>query len=740
MSTLGKSVKRIDAAGKLTGETLYSGDINMPNQLYGKILFANRPHAIIKNINIDAAKSIDGVVDIFTARDVPLNEYGLIMTDQPVLCGPGSEKPYCDRVRHVGDQIAFVVATSEEIASKARDLIVVDFEDLPIVSSTEQALALGATLIHPEKESNSILSYKIRKGDVDAAFALADVIVESEYRTPAQEHAYLAPESGIAYIDGEEKITIAVPGQWAHEEQAMIAHSLGLKKEQIRIIHPAIGGAFGGREDLSIQLVMGLAVMKLNERGIRQPVKVIWSREESIIGHHKRHPYLIRSKWGATKDGRIIAAKSEVIADGGAYAYTSTKVLGNATMSVTGPYKIENVWVDSQVVYTNNLPSGAFRGFGGPQGTFASEMQINKLAEKLNIDAVELRLINVARDGDLISTNTPLPKGVTLDQVIERCAIESEWENTDGNWQRPVLESGDKDYLRRGRGFSSAFKNIGFSFGFPERCWATIELHGDTEIEEVILYHAGSDVGQGAHTVFQQMAAHAVGVSIDKVTLKMADTKNTGDAGSTSASRMTFMAGNAIRGAGEKALAMWKDEARPVVAEYNFTPPKTTPYHPETGESIPNFAYGYIANTIDLEVDIETGQIKILDVVCVDDVGNAINPQQIIGQIEGCIVQAAGYTILENFIQEEGMVKTSQFSTYLIPTILDIPKNIKSVLVESNDLVGPWGAKGMAEMPFLPFTPAVMDALHQATGVWFDKFPLTPERVLAGIEEAAASN
>ena len=316
------------------------------------------------------------------------------------------------------------------------------------------------------------------------------------------------------------------------------------------MIHPAIGGAFGGREDLSIQLVLALAAYRLHERGIDRPVKIIWSREESIIGHHKRHPYVIRAKWGATNDGKLVAAKSEVIADAGAYAYTSTKVLGNATLMVSGPYVCPNAYVDSYAVYTNNVPGGAFRGFGGPQGAFAAESQMNKLAEAIGMDPVEFRMRNVVRDGDPIAVQTPLPKGVTLDKVIEVGAEAGGWQKSDA-WERKATANDAKKHIQRGVGFAAGFKNIGFSFGFPERCWATIELHGDSEIERVVLHHAGSDVGQGAHTVFKQMAAEAVGVDLDKVELLVADTAVTGDSGSSSASRMTFMAGNAIRGAAE---------------------------------------------------------------------------------------------------------------------------------------------------------------------------------------------
>jgi CO/xanthine dehydrogenase Mo-binding subunit len=296
MSHLGKSAPRVDALGKVTGQTLYPGDINMPNQAHMKILFAGRPHAIIRSIDTTQAEALDGVLAVFTAADVPVNEYGLIVPDQPVLCGPGSSKEGGDRVRFVGDQIAVIVAEDETIAAEARELIRVEFEDLPIISDPEVAMAEDAYLLHQEREDNVLLHYEVRRGDVEQAFKKAHVVVESEYHTPPQEHAYLAPEAGLGYIDEEGRVTVAVAGQWVHEERDAIAHALGLDPEQVRVIHPAIGGAFGGREDMSVQIVLALAAWRLNQRGIDRPVKIVWSREESILGHHKRHPYTLRSR------------------------------------------------------------------------------------------------------------------------------------------------------------------------------------------------------------------------------------------------------------------------------------------------------------------------------------------------------------------------------------------------------------------------------------------------------------
>ncbi|MFQ5943432.1 MAG: xanthine dehydrogenase family protein molybdopterin-binding subunit [Anaerolineales bacterium] len=736
---IGESVSRVDALAKATGDALFPGDIDMPNQAYMKILFAGRPHAIIHSIDTSAAGALEGVLAVFTAKDVPVNEYGMILDDQPVLCGPGSSKPHADRVRFVGDQVALVVAETEKIAANATSLINVEYEDLPVTTDPDEAMQQGALLLHPDRDSNIFQHNRIRTGEVEQAFAEAAVVVESEYRTPVQEHAYLQPEAGLAYIDDEGRVTVEVAGQWTHEDQEEIAHALDLPLDKVRVKYAAVGGAFGGREDMSVQIVLALAAWRLQQSGIDRPVKIIWSREESIAGHHKRHPFILRSKWGADAEGKLLAAEVQVIQDGGAYAYTSTKVLGNATLMCTGPYFIPNVKVDAYSVYTNHIPGGAFRGFGGPQAAFEAEMQIDKVAAALDLDPVEMRARNVLKEGDLLPVGSPLPQGVTLDRVIESCAEEAGWDRSDKGWAAPSAPQPQEPYLRRGIGFACGFKNVGFSFGFPEECWATVELHGRAEIEEVVLRHAGAEVGQGAHTALVQMTAEAVGVPLHKVRLDPSDTASSENSGSASASRMTFMAGHAIRGAVEAAIVKWQDEDRPAIAKYQYRPPPTTPYDPETGQADPNFAYGYAAEAATVEVDTETGAVRILNVVCADDVGRVINPLGIRGQIEGGVVQAAGYAILENFQQEGGEVQTSLMSTYLIPGILDIPEQVQSVILEYANPGGPWGVRGMAEMPFIPLTPAVTAAVHDALGIWFDEFPLTPERVLWGIQASATN-
>lgn len=730
---IGKPAARVDAQSKVTGKALFPGDLNMPGMLHMKILFAERPHARILQLDTSKAETYPGVTAVFTARDVPVNEYGLQQPDQPVLCGPGSDKPGADTVRFVGDQIALVVAETEQAAAAARDLIEVEFEDLPVVTDPLAAMQPGAPLIHPERgDTNMCVHYKIRKGDVGEGFTLADVIVESEYRLPFQEHAYLQPEAGLAYIDEEDRVTVQCGGQWPHTDQAQIAHALGLPEGQVRVIYPAIGGAFGGREDMSVQIVLALAAWKL-----QRPVKIVWSRRESIIGHCKRHPVVMKARWGATRAGKITAAEMEIIADAGAYLYTSNKVLGNTTVVCTGPYSIPHVKVDTYAVYTNNIPTGAFRGFGAPQGNFVAEMQMNKLADALGVDPVEFRLWNALEEGDTLGVGTAPPGPISISQVIETAASRGGWIQDKGGWHHPqTSQAGNRSHIKRGIGFAAGFKNVGFSFGYQENCWARVELHGKGEIERVVAHHAGADVGQGAHTVMAQMVAEAVGVPLEKVRIMTSDTATMGNSGSASASRMTFMAGNALRGAAQVALEKWQAEERPAVGEYKYLAPQTTPFTKETGQSMPNFAYAYAAQVVEVEVDTETGFVRLLRVVSADDVGQAINPRLVEGQIEGAVVQAQGYALMEDFQMKDGYVLTDQLSTYLIPTVLDIPDQVEPVIVEVPDPRGPWGARGVGEPPFLPLAPAILAAIHDATGIWMDEIPVTPERMWRALHNA----
>jgi CO/xanthine dehydrogenase Mo-binding subunit len=470
--------------------------------------------------------------------------------------------------------------------------------------------------------------------------------------------------------------------------------------------------------------------------GKPRPVKVVWNREESILAHCKRHPFRFYARWGATKEGKIVAAEIKAYVDGGAYKFTTSIVASNAVINSLGPYEIPNVRVDFYDVYTNNVPRGAFRGFGGPQGAYCAEQMVNRLADALHMDPVELRMRNLAREGSLQTIGAPFPPGVTIREVTTAAAEKAGWSQTANGWQftRTLPETNDGNpHLRRGLGIACAHKNVGFSYGYPESCTVGIDLYGDTEIERAVIRHGASEVGMGAHTVIAQMAADALGLPMEKIEMVSSDTALVQESGSVSASRMTFFIGNAIKEGAEKALAMWTNEERPVHLDHTYYPHKTTAPDPETGQCDPNVSYGYTAQAAEVLVDMETGQVKIEKVFCAIDVGKAINPQQVEGQVQGGLVQSVGYAVLENFIEKDGKVLTPSLSTYLIPTVLDIPDSMDIDILEIPDPRGPWGARGLGEVMNMCLAPAVSAAVHDATGVWYDHFPLVPEVVLKGI-------
>lgn len=740
--SVGARTLRVDAHDKVTGAATFPGDLCPPDALHAKIVFSDQPHARMVAMDTTAAEAVEGVVIVLTAADVPVNEYGLTMNDQPVMVGlaAATAPVAADVSRWEADHIAVVVAESAAAARAGAEAIVVEWEPLPIVSDLDTARS-DSTLVHPESPagSNTYHTYRIRKGDVAAGWAEADVVVEASYELPHQEHAYLQPEAGLAYIDDEGRVTVAVGGQWAHEDRKQIAHALGLDPDDVRVRYPAIGGAFGGREDLSVQIALALAARRVHEAGDSRPVFTQWSREESIIGHHKRHACRIHTRWGATREGHITVVEADCLLDAGAYNYTSNKVLGNLHLTVAGPYEVPNARIDSHAVYTNNVPGGAFRGFGAPQGAFVAENQMNRLAAELGIDPVELRRRNGFREGSTGITQVVLPLGVSLPEVVERCAEASGWE--DPPVDRPAISPfatlpADPGAVRRGRGFACGFKNVGFSYGFPERCEARIVLHGEEADETptaVDLYHAAAEVGQGTHTALCQMVAEATGLPMGAVTGHFGDTATSGDSGSVSASRMTFMAGNAILGAAEEAEKAWLDGDRPAEGNFRFVPRPTEVLDPETGAGDGNITFGYVAQAVDLSVDVETGHIVVHEVVNVSDVGRAVNPDLVHGQVHGAVAQAHGYALSEDLQVAEGRILNPRLSTYLIPGIGDVPERVQSVLVEHPDPQGPWGVRGVAEMPMIPLAPAIVAALHDATGVWLDGLPLTPGRVLAAL-------
>jgi CO/xanthine dehydrogenase Mo-binding subunit len=716
-SLIGASLPRPDALGKVTGDARYPADLIRPGMLHLKVVFAHRPHARIVAVDPRGALETPGVVAVLTAADVPHNAYGLLEADQPVLCG--------DKVRFEGDKVALVAAESEEAAALGASRVAVAYEDLAAVTDPVVAMTPGAPLVHEERGTNVLLHQPIRKGELATGFAEADVVLDGEFSTSWQEHAYLQPEAGIAYLDEDGRVVVESAGQWLHEDRRQIAEILRLPAERVVVRYAAIGGAFGGREDLSIQHLLALAAWKL-----RRPVALVWSREESIVAHHKRHPMQIRCRWGARRDGRITAVDAEVIADGGAYASTSVEVLKGAALFASGCYEVPHLAVDAYAVYTNNVPAGAFRGFGTPQVQFAAEVMVTRLAQALGIDPVELRRRNIYREGSLEPTGQPLPPGVSALPVLERCVEEARTRLGSTSPLRPS----PSPPLARGVGIACGLKNVGYSFGYPEQATATVELFGRGEVERALVRVGAADVGQGAHLALRQIAAETLRVPFALVELVGDDSGQAPNAGSASASRVTLVVGRAVRDAAATALERYlNSEELHVEATVRYGPPPTTALDPATGAGRPNFCYGYVAQAVEVEVNLLTGQVQVLRVISVHDVGKAINRQQVEGQIEGCVAQAIGYALLEHFQVRDGRVLTPYFSTYLLPTALDVPTEIVPVILELADPNGPYGARGVAEMALVPFAPAVAAAIHDATGVWLTEQPMTPERVLAAL-------
>lgn len=720
-SVMGASLPRPDALGKVTGATAYPADLVKPGMLHLKVVFAQKAHARIRRLDIEQALHVPGVVAVLTARDVPYNAYGLIDEDQPVLCD--------EKVRFSGDRVALVVAESKEAASTGAKQVVVEYEDLPVVSDPRMAMADSAPLVHEKLGSNTLLHFPLRKGDSEQGFAQADVILEDTFTTNWQEHAFLQPEAGIAFVEQRnerECVVIETAGQWLHEDRRQIAAVLCLPEEQVVVRYAAIGGAFGGREDLSLQHLLALAAWKL-----KRPVALVWGRDESMIAHHKRHPFGIRCRWGASRVGKIVAAEVELVADGGAYASTSVEVVKAATLFATGSYDVPNIKADGYAVYTNNVPSGAFRGFGAPQAQFAVESMVTKLALALDIDPVAFRRMNLYREGSIEPTNEALPEGVSAVPVFERCVEEAR-----ERWQYGEPQPSTNSYLRQGIGLASGIKNVGYSFGFPEQATATVEVYGAAELERAVVRVGAADVGQGTHLALRQIAAEALKLSTEQITMICTDSSEAPNAGSASASRMTFMGGRAVHDAALTAHEKWSytdDEQATATVQYRA--PATSALDPQTHSSRPNYCYGYAAQAVRVEVNTLTGQVQVLGIISVHDVGKVVNMQQVTGQIEGCLAQALGYTLLENFQVRAGRVLTPSFSTYLLPTTLDMPTEVISVVLELSDPHGPFGARGMAEMPLVPFAGAVASAIYDATGVWVNDLPITPERVLAALKE-----
>jgi len=735
---VGQNVPKKDAPTKVRGSRKFPQDFNMEGQLYGKVVWSEYPHARVLKIDTSQAEALPGVVTILTSTDVPVNEYGINIVDQPVLA---AER---EKVRWLGDRIAVVIAESEQIAEKARKLVRVEYQPLSVVSDPREAMKPDAPLIHEERgDSNIIKHIKIRKGDIEKGFAEADVVIEGYYVTPHVEHAYMQPEAGIGYIDDQGRVTVIAAGQWSHDDLHQISHMLDLPVDQLREIVPAVGGAFGGREDMYIQHLLALCAYC-----VRRPVKMVFDREESVMRTGKRHPFYMRHKTGATGAGKLTAIEIEIISDAGGYASTSVPVLSNAASFAAGPYVIPNAKVDAYTVYTNNAVTMAMRGFGSTQPVVAYEAQMNKLAEALGMDPVEFRMKNLLQDGSIAVTGNPMPGGTGIKETLCQAALAAGWREEGGHWSKADLGTASAPYRRRGIGVACGYKNVAYSFGSDDKSTIGVELAMDEsgQIVRAVVKTGASDVGMGVQTALAQIAAEALGLDYNRVRVSMSDTANVPDSGSCSASRQVYMSGNAVLRACQEAL-LRRDEVLMaergetlVSAEYEYhgrSQRPTTAYHPETGMCDPHIGYGYAAQIALVEVDVETGETEVLKLWAAQDVGKAINPAMVKGQAGGGVHMGLGYALTEEFIQEEGTVKTRRFSEYYIPTVADMPREFVPIIVEVPDPTGPFGAKGVGEMTTLPTAPAIVSAIHDAVGVWIHNLPATAEKVWRALQSGA---
>jgi CO/xanthine dehydrogenase Mo-binding subunit len=733
--TVGEGVQRLDIHQKVQGARKYPQDFNMEGQLYAKVVWSAHPHAIVKKIDIAAAETVPGVVKALTYKDVPVNEYGINVPDQHVLAPEGG------KVRWVGDRIAIVVAETWAQAERAAGLVQVEYEPLPVVTDPRQAMQPGAPLVHEDRESNILHHIPIRKGDVVQGFAQADVIVEGYYTTHCVEHAYMQPDAALGYIDDQGRVTVISSCQWPHDDLHQIAHMLDLPEDQLREIVPSVGGAFGGREDMHVQHLAALCAFVL-----RRPVKIIFDREEVTQRTGKRHPFYMRHRTGATRDGQLVAAEVEVISDAGAYASTSIPVLANAATFAVGPYKVPSARVEAYAVYTNNAVTMAMRGFGATQVPMGYESQMDKLAEVLNMDPVELRLKNLLELGDIAVTGNVMTEETGVKETLRQAALAAGWRQEGERWIKPELGAPSAPHKQRGIGVAIGYKNVGFSLGFDDKSSAHVELTlaESGEIARALVKIASVEVGQGVLTALAQIAADTLGVDLSRVRMAYLDTANVPDAGSSSASRHVFMSGNAVHRACQVAREKWEAVLRAetgethVEADYTFrgrSVRATTPFAPETGQCEPHISYTYATQIALVEVDIETGETDILNFWTAADAGTVVNPQMYFGQQAGGVHMGVGYALTERYIQQDGRPRTRRFSEYHIPTVLDMPCQFQSIAVESApDPKGPFGATGMGETTTLPTAPAITNAIHDAVEVWIDDLPANAERVWRALQ------
>jgi len=747
---VGDSASRPDGILKVTGQFAYGSDLWMDDMLWGATLRSPYPSARIKSVSIGEALATSGVHAILLHDDVPgTNRYGLEHADQPVLAG--------DVVRYQGEPVAIVAADHPEIAQQAARKIQIDYEVMDPVTDSVAALAPHAPNVHPD--GNLVRHLKLRKG---IAHASAPVVVTGDYQVGMQDQAFLGPEAGLAVPDGVGGVDLYVATQWLHVDQRQVCAALGLPPEKVRLTLAGVGGAFGGREDLSMHVHACLLALHTGK-----PVKMSYNREESFFGHVHRHPATMRYEHGATEDGQLIYVKATIYLDGGAYASSTQAVVGNAGTMGIGPYVVPNVHVDAFGVYTNNPPCGAMRGFGSVQAAFAYEAQMDKLAAMLRMDPVELRCRNAmtlgaeAPTGQIIDSPAPVAE---LLRLVQQRSMPPEM-TPDGQADLLELPGGvanttHGEGIKRGVGYAVAYKNVGFSEGFDDYSSARVRLEISGGEPSVTVHTAAAEVGQGLVTIEQQICRTELGVR--QVVTHPKDT-SIGSGGSTSASRQTYVTGGAVQAACQQvrdrvfALACQRlghTVADLRLADEHVVSPSlgtvaslaevlgnqvieetvqwrhrpTYPVDPETGQGFAHVQYAFAAHRAVVDVDTDLGLIKVVELACAQDVGKALNPDAVLGQIHGGSAQGLGLAVMEEVQVKDGRIRNPSFTDYLIPTILDMPPMHVDML-EYADQHAPYGLRGVGEPPTLSSGPAIAAAIRAATGLDLGRIPIRPEHL-----------
>ena len=725
---VGESIVRPDGPPKVKGEFRYASDLWQDAMLHGATLRSPHAHARIVSIDTAKARAIPGVRAVLTHADLPTSElFGLMKSDQHPLAQA--------KVRFIGDPVALVAADDVQTARAALRLIEVTYETLPPITDPIQALQPGAAPVHDN--GNVIDAVHLVHGDPNAR---ADVEVEGEYEVGMQDQAALGPEAGLAIPDADGGVTLHIATQWLHEDLRQIAPCLGLPEEKVRLVMSGVGGAFGAREDVTLQVHACLLAL-----ATKRPVRMTYGREESFYGHVHRHPARLFYAHGAKKDGTLVFVRATIVLDGGGYASSSPAVIANAACFAAGPYRVPNAAVWSIGAYTNNPPAGAMRGFGAVQTCFAYEAQMDKLAARLGLDPVALRMKNAVSDGDQIITSQPVVGSEPVSEIIRRAnalPLPAAGRGSDlelpGGAGNLTLGEG----VVRGVGFAAGFKNVCYSHGFDDSCDARVRLERDAEGPIAYVHTAAAEVGQGVVTVQLQIARTELG--LERVVVLNADTQ-IGSAGSSSASRQTWMTGAAVKAACDLVNAELDGRARereiprdrlealldtPVERRITYRHTPTEALNDGT-QNHGHVAFLFAAHRASVDVDLGTGLVKVVQVATAQDVGKAINPVAVIGQLEGGIAQGLGLAVMEEVILKDGQVKNASFTDYLLPTFLDMPPVVADV-IEHPHPDAPYGAKGVGEPPTISSTPAIVAAIRAATGRELNRVPVRPDDIVFG--------